>query len=417
MNLQPNPTPGIFLFDPDSGKQERLGDDRVPFVSEISWLPDGSGLVFPGNQLGAAAQLWLISYPEGRVRRLTNDQSEYANLSVSKDAKSLAAIRRSSTANVWVVPATGAGKLRQITRDAGANGAIGLFDIWRDGTIVFVARGGDSPALFRVGADGGNRQLLSAGSGAVFAPRFLTDAVFYMQFGDDRVPHIWRAGSGDERSKRLTDGAGEDLKSVSPDGRTILFSRFGQPGQLWSMPAEGGEPIRMAEDLDGAVSYSPDGKLVWYGASRKIGGLYRAVSVILPAAGGQPVARLDLLPGANKVDWAPDSKALTFVRGVGAAEDVYRQPIAGGDPVPITHFKEGRIAGTGIGRTSRLAILRELEGIRNLWASPAGGGEPVQVTDFKTGVIFYAAWGPDAKDLFFTYGEAIEDVVLIRDFR
>jgi hypothetical protein len=62
-------------------------------------------------------------------------------------------------------------------------------------------------------------------------------------------------------------------------------------------------------------------------------------------------------------------------------------------------------------------MCREIGSVQNLWVTPAGGGEPMQVTDFKTGVIFQAAWTPDSREIVFTYGEKIQDVVLIRDFR
>jgi hypothetical protein len=55
--------------------------------------------------------------------------------------------------------------------------------------------------------------------------------------------------------------------------------------------------------------------------------------------------------------------------------------------------------------------------VGNLWTLPAGGGEPVQITDFRSGVIFGAKWTSDSKDVVFTYGDVIQDVVLITDFR
>jgi Tol biopolymer transport system component len=408
----------ILLLDPESGRQESLGDGHLPLINEISWLPDGSGLVFPAFEFGGSTQIWLITYPEGRARKLTNDQSNYESLSVSKDAKSLAAIRRSRTANLWAVPVTGKGGIRQITRGSGAESAIGEFDVAQDGTIVFIASGGQSPAIFRIGADGGNRQAISSGSGFLGQLRLLPGVVLYEHVGEDLLPHIWRMSVGGENVKQLTEGVGEGIEDVSPDGRRILFFRADSIDQLWSMPVEGGEPIRIAEDRNGGTRFSPDGRLIRYGAFRKVGELFHDVSVILPAAGGQVVATLPVPPRARNTAWAPDGKALSFVQEANGVGNLYRQPIGGGEPSPVTHFKEGRVIGYSWSRDgSRLEVHREIGSVQNLWAMPAGGGEPAQVTDFKTGVIFGESWAPDSREIVFTYGETIQDVVLIREFR
>jgi Tol biopolymer transport system component len=410
----------IAVFDPESGRQERLGDGRLPQITDISWLPDGSGLIFPASDFGGWSHVWLVSYPEGRARRLTNDQSDYESLSVSKDAGSLAALRHSRTANLWAVPATGPAQIRQITRGGGAESAIRDVDVAMDGTIFFLANSGDSQALFRIGADGANRQAISSGSGAVFRYDLLPGGgVVYDQIGEDLLAHIWRTSQGGEGVKRLTDGAGELLQGISPDGSRFLFGRADLIGQLWSMPAEGGQPTRTAEDAGGlGAQFSPDGKLIRYLTFRKIGDLFRNVSVFLPAAGGPVAASLVLPPRARIEQWAPDSKAMTFVLEVNQVQNVYRAPVDGGEPAAITHFKEGRILGYQWSRDgSRLWMCREIGSVQNLWVTPAGGGEPMQVTDFKTGVIFQAAWTPDSREIVFTYGEKIQDVVLIRDFR
>jgi len=106
------------------------------------------------------------------------------------------------------------------------------------------------------------------------------------------------------------------------------------------------------------------------------------------------------------------------VQEINSVGNIYRQPIEGGEPAPITHFKEGRISGSDWSHDgARLRIRREIESVPNLWVAPPRGGEPVQVTDFKTGQIFGVTWGPGARGLFFTYGHVIQYVVLIRDFR
>jgi Tol biopolymer transport system component len=183
------------------------------------------------------------------------------------------------------------------------------------------------------------------------------------------------------------------------------------------MPLEGGERFRISEESDSG-DFSPDGKLIRYSTLRKMGEFLRTVHVVVPAMGGEQVASLTLPELARDDRWTADSKALAFVLEDGGFDNIYRKPIAGGEPTAITHFKTGRVGAFSFSRDgSRLQMTRSLGPVTNVWVMPAAGGEPVQVTSFKTGTIFSVVWGHDGKTLFLTYGDVIQDVVLIRDFK
>jgi Tol biopolymer transport system component len=285
-----------------------------------------------------------------------------------------------------------------------------------DGTFVFLGSNGQTAGLMRVGADGANRQLISSGSGLVLRFKLIPGGVLYCQF-DGFVPHIWRAGASGDGPGRVTDGPGENLQDASPDDARILFVGAPDLAHLLAMPLEGGERFRISEESDSG-DFSPDGKLIRYSTLRKMGEFLRTVHVVVPAMGGEQVASLTLPELARDDRWTADSKALAFVLEDGGFDNIYRKPIAGGEPTAITHFKTGRVGAFSFSRDgSRLQMTRSLGPVTNVWVMPAAGGEPVQVTSFKTGTIFSVVWGHDGKTLFLTYGDVIQDVVLIRDFK
>ena len=47
---------------------------------------------------------------------------------------------------------------------------------------------------------------------------------------------------------------------------------------------------------------------------------------------------IDAPSGAENIGWTPDGRAITYLRIVASARNLYMQPLAGGPPVQMTHF-------------------------------------------------------------------------------
>lgn len=81
---------------------------------------------------------------------------------------------------------------------------------------------------------------------------------------DRYVTQLWIAKVGGA-PRALTAGPLDSAPRWSPDGRSIAFVRAaapGQPGQIWVLPMEGGEPVRVTKLVRGAAApeWSPDGR-------------------------------------------------------------------------------------------------------------------------------------------------------------
>ena len=126
----------------------------------FSWLPDGSGLLLAARDKSSApVQLWIVTYPGGGVRRLTNDLSSYVSASVSADGRTIASVQQNLASSLWVGAANAPDNTRQVTSGR-FDGMKGL-EWTPDGRIIYTGNHSGNWDLFVADADGGNVQQLT----------------------------------------------------------------------------------------------------------------------------------------------------------------------------------------------------------------------------------------------------------------
>ena len=412
----------ISVIDVESGSRETLGSEPFTFADSPAWLPDGKSLIvsaFRGP--GPASQIYRVSYPDGGLRRLTNDLNGYGGLSLASAGRSIAAMRKTDVTNVWVSPADAGQEAHPITFATGSAGSAADPAPLPGGDVVFSASEGEKAYLYRTTAGGSDRRQLVAQGLLSFGPRYSEKAgiVFTQVSEKEFVPHVWRVDPDGGGLRQLTDGKGEFLQDISPEGGILLFAKVDDAASVWSLnPVAGGEAKRLIPDYASErPGISPDGKLIRYLAFTTIDGRLHARSVVIPSGGGEPVAKFILPPGAANSNWSHDSKSVTYIdRNKGW--NLMRQAIAGGEPTELTRFTEGvttQFAPSPDGE--RIAVVRRIGQRVALWSVQPGKGEPKFLAEFRSGAITAPCFAPDSKSVYFVYGTSSKDVVLISDFQ
>ena len=248
-----------------------------------------------------------------------------------------------------------------------------------------------------------------------------------MHLDENRIRHIWRVDPDGGNPRQVTAGPGENLADVSPDGKTVAFVTSSSPPALWAASANGGEPVKLVATFlaKGHLSFSPDGTRIAYLDLTELDGKPHNSWKVISSADGHPVGSGSLDAGLAHgfgfpdVEWTADGKALTFLDEVGGISNVYRQPLGGGKPQPVTRFTDGEIGDHEWSPDGRKLLLMRGDGrIENIWMTGADGSHTVQLTDFRTGRIDSVDWlPPDGHRIVFTYGQQTSDVVLIKNFR
>ncbi|MGE0128785.1 MAG: protein kinase [Blastocatellales bacterium] len=377
------------------GKEKPISDQSWASVGRVSWMRDQTrggaraesvsnhGLIFSAAEKGSSlAQIWYLPYPKGEPRKITNDLSDYRDLSVADDSRALVTVQVQNHVNIWLSPnASGVnmGQGRQITNGIGENNGVGGLT-WLSGgpeagRVVYVSRASTSQDIWLMDQDGKNKkQLTTAETRADRYPAVSPDGR-YIVFVSNRTnnSNIYRYDLSTGEQKQLTTGMSEEFPAVSADGKWVIYvDTRSIKHTLWKVPIDGGDPVQLTDQLSTWPDISPDGQMIacWYRSEPKA----KWRIAIIPISGGAPEKVLDVPPIADfsiPARWMPDGSGISFV----ATRD----------------------------------------GVSNIWYQPLDGGAPKQLTSFTSDQIFWFDWSNDGKQLACSRGRTLNDVVLISE--
>jgi eukaryotic-like serine/threonine-protein kinase len=352
----------LNVINASDGKVRLLDDLGVRLAGRPVWMPDGNALVLSLADEGKS-QLWSIDFPSGELHRFSNDLSNYArDLDGTRDGKVLAGIQEMKMADVWVAPSGDAAQARQLTSG---------------GTIY------DS-----VAPGPGGTLLLS------------------------NFDNVWlMSPEGGGQPTLVTPQAHKVFSASACGNRYIVFDSVRDGKQLlWRTDADGSNGIQLADEA-GFSQCSPDGKWVFYASKRF---LYR-----MSIEGGMPSQIMTTQTGSG-FDVSPDGKQLAILYQEGSPVPVLKigvVPAGGGDLRFINVFPAGGQALRWSPNGKGVQYLLTRSGATNVWEQPLAGGDPHPVTKFASGLIFSFAWSRDGKQLLLSKGSDNSDVILISNFR
>jgi serine/threonine protein kinase len=335
-------------------------------IGRPAWLPDGSVyLISMGLPLESRMQLFSIAYPGGEKTRFSNDLLEYgATLDMTEDGKMLVALESTQISHIWILPDGKTADAKQITSGETPDDGVAPGPA---GKLLVRSRGSD---LALMNADGSQRELLRPGLRNYISMSSCGDRYLVFDSYEDDKLRLIRTDLDGSNPVKLSE---EVINSAcSYDGKWVFFSESSS-GKLYRVSIEGGAPVEIFQSHNGVSGVpSPDGKFVACGYQELSPAPASKIAVI-PSDGGAPVATFIRPLGASRLQWAPDGKAVQY--------------------------------------------LLTRHGATNVWEQPLAGGEPHPVTDFTSGHIFDFAWSRDGKELLLAKGEETSDVVLISNFR
>lgn len=187
----------------------------------------------------------------------------------------------------------------------------------------------------------------------------------------------------------------------SPDGTQLAFSTSENADSAVWVVGTDGAGARQVGELPGSTqaAWSPDGKSL--AVSAQPVGEPSADIYLLDVASGEG----ERLAGTEYRDafpvWAPDGESLYFVAATpnddaegGAADDIFRVPLAGGDPVEVTSDPisvESELTFTADGELIALSVTRG--GNKEIFVANRDGSGAIPLSRSER-LDAFAAWRP-----------------------
>jgi eukaryotic-like serine/threonine-protein kinase len=365
----------LWLIDPKNGTERQLRGPGWRDIFDFDWLPDGTGFFAAAQaRSGVPTQLWFITYPEGIVRRVSNDLYDYLSASVSGDGHTMVAAQRDYQTGLWVGNSSNPDDLKQITSGR-KDGVAGL--AWTpQNRIVFTGNPLDNWDLFIADADGKHIQQLTFNKQFHGYPTVCDEgrSVVYQSDADGTF-HLWRLDLASGTSTQVTNGSGENLPSCEGAGQDVFYvgQTEGKATHPFKIPIQGGTPTQIS-DLQIATGPvpSPDQQHIKFSHFEDGVAAIRIVSMQTGAKEWIFKIPATLDPNGGLSTWGPDSRSLV-------ASDVRN-------------------------------------GTPNLWEYPLfRDAPPKQLTHFDSGLIFNQRFSPDGKLLAISKGSITSDAVLFTD--
>ena len=298
----------IWVADGNGANPRQVTTEGFEVLEQYSaWSPDSKELLYESRRTGNA-DLWIVPIDGGTPRQLTHDVRNDSAGVWSSDGKWIAFLsNRGRQTDVWVVPAIGGAELR--VTDTPSEEVDPMQ--WRPGTatLTFGVRATRNAVWALDLANGKERRLTPDTPPAIqFHPSPDSKQIAYIvdKGGGIQDLAVVPTAGGDART--LVSGGGSVTGAGwSPDGQRIAFSsdRGGSP-DIWIVDVGGGAPPRQVTNWPGhemSPVWSLDGSTLYFHSERnsKLGDIWR-----VPAAGGEPArvttdgnfgTQIDVIPG------------------------------------------------------------------------------------------------------------------------
>jgi Tol biopolymer transport system component/DNA-binding winged helix-turn-helix (wHTH) protein len=286
---------GLQLIDVESGRTRSLTAPNDTYDMQPAVSADGRRLAYAScaNRITPPCDVHVLALAEdrapiGQPHRLTHHRAAIHGITWTGDQRSLVYalsglyfFGTGLGSQLWRVPSDGARAPERL--ESSRFGSFAPAAAPHRSRLVFAQDRGDLDILRFLPPDG--EAPVIASSFVDYNPAFSPDGrrIAFESSRSGEAQEIYLANPDGSDILQLTKGTVEwrgeprwrGSPVWSPDGRRIVFASRGDGGNpdLWTVEIESGTLVRLTNDafVDGVMTWSPDGKWIYYRQDRKDG--------------------------------------------------------------------------------------------------------------------------------------------------
>jgi Tol biopolymer transport system component/DNA-binding winged helix-turn-helix (wHTH) protein len=352
------PSVQVAVVNAATGVQKTLSHENWISAGQTVWLKDGSGILtvaYGAKSPGLNDELWVVSYPEGKARFITNGINGSYGISLNNEANSLVAVKSSKFACFLTAPVDNLRKNTHVLTTISDECQLPFGADWtNDGRIVYSATDDGNADIFIISEDGGERKQLTSDASAEISPRLSSDGRFLI-FMSNRTGQmdVWRADANGTNTKQLTTNGNVTDSIISPEGEAVFYlvqDAESRIETLWRVSINGENPIRLTNRMTRSPRISPDGKTIACYISNPE---TKMMMLALVSAETGEVLKYLATPQNDDIpflDWSKDGENLFVVLQQGKASSLWKLPLNGNQPDQLREWENDTIFRLAISR-------------------------------------------------------------------
>jgi len=313
-------------------------------IDSIVWTPGETELILSAVSFPSLhGQIYQVSYPEGKVRRITNDLSSYAEITLSADGKTLSSVKRDDEESLDILPVNSQAHA-SATPQSLENVKKPMFFGWlTPDKLLFNNTGRD---LGMASLATGDAEIISSDPHRSYLQPSSCGKGSIVFSGAERKgggpPSVWKMDLATGALTQLTKGPDDLLAQCTADGKWVIYGD-NINGELMKVPVSGGNPQAVSPDAKTIwFDISADGKLLLYATFSRNAPLLHITSLDTwkelrtVSLGTVHVTR-------GMVRFMPDAKGAMYQLGENGVDNLWVQPFDGGPSKQFTHYTEDSI--------------------------------------------------------------------------
>lgn len=366
----------------ETGEQRFLTKENWSYVGQTSWLADSSAAVFPAfnrKNGGKTDDIWLVAYPSGEARQISNGISGAFGLGLTADSDTLVTVKSERLTTFETTSAPDFLTEKNISQNLSEYNPNAPGIIWTTGDLILYGSTlNGNQDIWAMKTDGSNKRQLTSDAGADFLPvaTFDNRLVVFVSNRDGKRD-LWTMKPDGSEQKRLTNEGSAFSPSISPDNQWIFYSVYDEQKMrpvLHKISVNGGKSSVVTTRLTHLPRLSPDGKLIACYSSQTSDEPQRFALLkltILSATDGSLIKQFD------------------------------------------TELNQENLLMLAWKDERHITYLTNEDGVSKIWEQSVESDAPQILLASPTGNIFRHAWSPDGRKIIYEKGSPINDIILI----